>query len=439
MNPMITRQFNQISAEGWPALRRKLKRLVFLPFELLEILLAFPLVMLIRLLRPFIVVRIGRVDIGRIGGTYKADWYLSEKSCGQHWGRCLDWFYFVESTNHVNRQWEKMWRRALPVFPSVKLARSVERLNKWFPGHEEHRIPDSDVMTTWEEHVCYLAGRDSKVYSRYNQRLECILGSDQPNLSFTEAEEARGEKELQQLGIPPGSSFICFHNRDSAFLDAVKNDINWRHHDFRDSSIRNYLDAAEEVIKRGCYAIRLGANVKEKVENANPKLIDYACNGMRTDFLDIYLSAKCRFILCSDTGMSFPAEVFKRPLVYVNWTIPLRLPVYVNHGLVIIKKFFLKNENRYMSFSEILNLKFGGTDTNEIFARLNLDMMENTPEEIRAVTIEMDERLNGTWETTEEDEELQQRFWAFFGPDKLKSPDLRIGAEYLRQNKDLLG
>ena len=52
--------------------------------------------------------------------------------------------------------------------------------------------------------------------------------------------------------------------------------------------------------------------------------------------------------------------------------------------------------------------------------------------------IEMDERLNGTWETTGEDKELQQRFWALFGSDKLKSPDLRIGTEYLRQNQYLL-
>ena len=50
----------------------------------------------------------------------------------------------------------------------------------------------------------------------------------------------------------------------------------------------------------------------------------------------------------------------------------------------------------------------------------------------------MDERLNDSWETTMEDEELQERFWALFGPDKLKSPNLRIGAEYLRENKEFL-
>ena len=91
-----------------------------------------------------------------------------------------------------------------------------------------------------------------------------------------------------------------------------------------------------------------------------------------------------------------------------------------------------------MTFSERMNLVFGQKDTNEIIAKLNLELIENTPEEIKAVTIEMDDRLNASWQTTEEDEELQQRFWALFGPDKLRSPDLRIGAEFLRKNKDLL-
>ena len=83
----------------------------------------------------------------------------------------------------------------------------------------------------------------------------------------------------------------------------------------------------------------------------NPKLIDYANNGMRTDFLDIYLSAKCKFIICSDTGMSFPAEVFKRPLVYVNWTACLMLPLYALNALIIFKKFYLKKIISYFNFT----------------------------------------------------------------------------------------
>jgi hypothetical protein len=51
----------------------------------------------------------------------------------------------------------------------------------------------------------------------------------------------------------------------------------------------------------------------------------------------------------------------------------------------------------------------------------------------------MDERLNGTWQTTEEDETLQHRFWAPFRDSPLHGViRARIGATFLRQHLALL-
>jgi putative glycosyltransferase (TIGR04372 family) len=192
------------------------------------------------------------------------------------------------------------------------------------------------------------------------------------------------------------------------------------------------------MANRGYFSVRMGAKVKETIKSSHHRVIDYATNGFRSDFNDIYIGSHCRFFLCSEGGMSVIPEMYRIPSVYVNWTSILLISTWILNGLFIFKKFYLKGENRYMSFSEIMNLEFGGFDTNEIFSKLNLEPIENTPEEISAVTIEMDKRLNGTWETTPEDDELQERFWTLFGPNKLKSPQLRIGAEYLRENKELL-
>jgi len=435
----VITQLNQISSDDWPSIRRKLKRVLLLPLEIISLVIALFFVVIIRLLSRIIIFRLAYLDIGRIGGTYPADLYLSEKKCGLYQGSYLDAFYFQNTINDTNQQWKKMWEREINVLFFSGLARSIERVNKLFPGYEKYQIPNSTLMPYREDYNKYLVSRDPAIYAKYNQHLESVLKADQPNLSFTSEENVLGERYLREIGIPPKASFICFHNRDSAYLDEVHSNYAWNYHDYRDSSIENYLSAAEAIIKRGNYAVRLGSITIDKVKSTNPKLIDYANNGKRTDFLDIYLSAKCKFILCSDTGMSFPAEVFKRPLVYVNWTVLLRLPVYALNGLIIFKKFYLKNEKRFMSFSELIMFDFGGADTNEIFANLGLEVIENTPEEIRAVTMEMDDRLNGTWESSEKDEDLQQLFWALFGPDKLKSKDLRIGTEYLRNNKELLG
>ena len=192
------------------------------------------------------------------------------------------------------------------------------------------------------------------------------------------------------------------------------------------------------MTKRGLYSIRMGAVVKNSIDSTSPKIIDYAVSEYQSDFNDIYIGSHCRFFLCSDGGISVIPEMFRVPVVYVNWTAILRISTWVLNGLFIFKTFYLRSEDRNMTFSEIINLDFGGIETNKIFQKLNIELIENTPEEIRTVSIEMDERLSGNWETKEEDEELQEQFWLLFGQDKIKSPDLRIGADFLRQNKELL-
>ena len=90
----IKRQYDQILVGGWPVLWQKVQRLVQLPRVLIYFFLAFPLVLLIRLISPFVIVRIYEQDFGRIGGVYQCDWYLTLKADDKHHGRNLDFFIF---------------------------------------------------------------------------------------------------------------------------------------------------------------------------------------------------------------------------------------------------------------------------------------------------------------------------------------------------------
>ena len=99
-----------------------------------------------------------------------------------------------------------------------------------------------------------------------------------------------------------------------------------------------------------------------------------------------------------------------------------------------------------MTFREIFDSGTGQYLSSELFAAMGIELIENTPEEITALAIEMDERLNGTWQTTEEDEELQHSFWEIFPTDAVNDQGrpmhgtirARIGAHFLRNNRDLL-
>ena len=70
---------------------------------------------------------------------------------------------------------------------------------------------------------------------------------------------------------------------------------------------------------------------------------------------------------------------------------------------------------------------------------MGVDVIPNSPENIKAVAIEADERLNGTWQPCEEDEDLQSRFVSVFGASRLGPVfRARISADFLRQNRELL-
>ena len=247
-----------------------------------------------------------------------------------------------------------------------------------------------------------------------------------------------GSGALRDLGIRDGADFICFHARDGTYLRTIFAGRDWGYHDYRDSSIDNCVPAAEELTRRGNFAIRMGAVVDKELETSNPMIIDYSTRS-RSDFLDIYLSAKCRFFICANDGLTFLPMIFRRPTIVTNM-VPLEyLPAWAANNLIIVKKLWLRRERRFMTFREILDSGAARFLFSEQYDQLGIDPLENTPEEITDVALEMDERLNGTWHTTEEDQELQRRFWALIEGSEVHGTILsHIGAEFLRQNRELL-
>jgi putative glycosyltransferase (TIGR04372 family) len=258
-------------------------------------------------------------------------------------------------------------------------------------------------------------------------------------ISFTEEEERSGQDALEQMGILEGTPFVCFAARDTAYLSSIYPDYDFRYHNYRNSNINNYLDAARAMVERGYYAIRMGSARATKMDATDSKIIDYAGSNFRSDFLDIYLAAKCQIFIGSADGITGMPMIFRRPINMVNF-IPLGdLWVWSDNYVCIPKKLWLQLENRFMTFSEIFNSDVRGFVYANQYEQLGIDVVENTSAEIAAVAIELEARLNGTWETTEEDEELQKQFWSVYRSNYISNVlKSRIGARFLRENRNLL-
>ena len=67
-----------------------------------------------------------------------------------------------------------------------------------------------------------------------------------PHLVLTPSEQAEGRRRLALLtGGAGDEQFVCFHNRDSAYLVGLQPFSDWSYHDFRDSDPESFLEAAK--------------------------------------------------------------------------------------------------------------------------------------------------------------------------------------------------
>lgn len=379
--------------------------------------LAIPAVLMIRIIRPWLLVRWGSLISSRIGHfAANTELYLCEHDAGINVPRqCHMDLFYMGFKPICNQQLTIMWKRILRIWPSWILT-PISLVNRFIPGGMVHEIGSNTQ-------------HDRDVHNLFDQF--------PPHLSFTTDEEQFGKTGLKDLGIPDGTPFVCLHVRDSAYLDNAMPGVSWRYHDYLDTSVENYILAAEELVDRDYIVLRMGAVVKESLKIESPKIIDYATK-YRSDFMDIYLESKCSFHLGSPSGLNAIPLVFRRPRATVNFSALEYIYSWKLNELIIPKKLWLKEDSRFITLREVLESGAGEFLHTEQYIQYGIELIENTPEEIKALAIEMDERLKGTWQTTAEDEDLQRRFWEIFK--KYANPNLhgeyraRIGAHFLRNN-----
>ena len=347
----------------------------------------------IRALRPFVVIRFGALFGSRIGHfAANTELYLCERDIqidSQNL-KYIDIFYIRGPIS--NYQLGLMWGRVLNIWPRW-VVEAIMIANKKFPGWEVHEVNDLET-----------GGRD--VYD--------LLHYSSAHLAFTDHEEQKGRLGLRAIGIPEGAEFICLNVRDSAYLDHhLPGD--WSYHDYRDSTIGNYVLAAEALAERGYYVIRMGAKVREPFVTKNSRVIDYATNGMRSDFMDIYLGAKCLFAISTGSGWeAIPGWIFRRPVCFVNYSPVGWFCTWFKDSVLLSKHYFDIKLKRNLTLKEIIlrGLAYS-SDANE-YKSAGVRLVENSPREIRDAAIEMLDRLTLRWVSLPSDDSLIESYKNIF-------------------------
>ena len=185
----------------------------------------------------------------------------------------------------------------------------------------------------------------------------------------------------------------------------------------------------------------MGKKVSKKISFENEKIIDYANCGNRSDFLDIFLGSRCTFWLATGSGIDSLAQIFRRPIAFVN-QVPIGfIQTSKKNALVIFKKYFDKIDKKEISILDLKKKNLAFAHRGDAFVKKNINILDNTEEEILELTKEMVERINiNFWESFLETKRLQEDFWTIFPYDKKIHGNLttHIGKNFLQKNQQLL-
>ena len=362
-----------------------------------------------RVVRPFFVLRVSRINTMRIGHMLlEIDWYLSEFDM-----KSMDLFFFT-TKNPVNSYLGWFAEKRIRVVSKVFLFGAYV-LNRLIPGGEKYLV--------------------SIPFESFDfQIFDSSPGPLTPDLEF----ELQGEQLLSKLGIKSESAIVCFYIRDGMYGRKTFPSLDQEFADYRDSDIDDFVPAMEFLAKQGFTVIRMGREGNSQVNSKHPNVIDYCFSAHKSDFADFFLTSKAEFAICTDTGMVHLPLFFRKPIGIAN--------IAGIHGLlhtkmvkfITFKRCFDNKLMRNLSLSEILNSDLIGYKDNYMFHNAGIIFVDSSPDELVGLVKDMFYFISSSSFSNSKSRKLNIEFQDLvFTKRKIKMWS-RISHTWLQNNRDFL-
>ena len=252
-----------------------------------------------------------------------------------------------------------------------------------------------------------------------------------PLISLSESDYNYGYSVLQKLGMPQNTYFVCVHCREDGYISGEKQS-------YRNADIMSFIPAIKYITEHGGWVIRMGDPTMKPLPLMN-RVIDYVHSNERSERMDIFLCASCKFFIGCSSGLSAVAHIFGVPVISTNCA-PMSVVIgYRSDDLSIPKLIWSQKEQRLLRFKEVFDSNISNFRFDNLYSEANVKVVDSTPEDIRAITVEMMDYLAGKITYTSEDEQLQERYKSLMNPSHFSYGTVsRLGRDFLRKYQHFL-
>lgn len=185
--------------------------------------------------------------------------------------------------------------------------------------------------------------------------------------------------QLERIGFERNRWFAALHVKEHQFGFAYGGET-------RDSSIQSFGDACGLIRDLGGQVVRMGGGNFPLIDSKF-NAIDYANSDIKSEQIDFWLWANCKFWFGNSNGASVAVIPFAKPRLLVDlWPIHVYGPP---RDLYLPKIIYNEKTRKVVLPSELVNMKISRTMRRELFPRLGLKMFSSPPKLIKESVAEL--------------------------------------------------
>ena len=370
-------------------LKKNIKKIIIFSLYLIASPILFFIYIIIRIISPLVFIRFGIIRSDAIGHfVFNTSYNLKKNKKKNNY---FDLF-FLSSFPVANKYYLSIIKKKMKVFQFIKIYYYFEK----FINLKSKHLVDKELE--------YHGSRD----------LKGIFFNKENTHKFTVKENNMGYNFLKEKKINKSDRFICLNIRDNAYKKYYQNKnltINFSYHDYRDSSLPNYIETIKFLIKKNYKIIRMGKKVNEKFPIENPNFIDYPFIKEKSDFLDIWLMANCFFTITTATGLDEVCTVFDKPMVIVNHLPYGDCRTGSNKRIELFKKLYDEKNEKFLSLKDQIKINLIHELNGHNYEKKNIKIIDNSSEEILEAVKEMEEMVANNKFEHEYNDIHQKKFW----------------------------
>lgn len=293
--------------------------------------------------------------------------------------------FFLPDDRHIaNRFWVEQWRPFLQIIEAEDESpiprTAIKALSFDFLAPY---LADGSTVHLWE-----IA---AKAYRRWH---ESGRGSI---LRLPDEIEEKGRAQLESVGIPRTAWFVALHVREAG---SKSHHVGL--HNVLNATICDYYPAIHEITRRGGWVVRIGDPSMEPLDPMD-RVLDYCHSRIRSDWMDVFLSASSRFFIGTSSGPAYVPPAYGVPCVLTNWWPPAQRPWHAA-DIFIPKRYREISSGKYLTLSESLVEPLGYCNSVDHLKETHgLIVEDNDSDDITAAVIEMIERVEGVAHYFEDD------------------------------------